>query len=360
MSEKNEVKKVPEKAVLGDIPILLTRDENGYAKLVKGIVTLEEAKGHIAVIQNKSTVTATGFRELNKIAGISLITPNDLKTPDGRTVPNPYLILDDKGKVKAVWARQMAIGFTPSGSMAVTSATVYYDVQMYLIRDLVKKIKDDANIGKYCTQESLTLDEKKAGMFLPIDEFIGIWVNLQHKDVLKCLETYVENKNFADRKAQTIAERNAMKKHPALSFPIVDGQGAMYNKVAKVKVLGYSRNINKAELLDLIEKAKDGNLEEFQGIPIEQIEEVITEISDEDDQAGNDEEMEIVNEAQEVDFVEVKEEADKGKLLEEIKKALEDLGITEADIKEDINKMGKASLSELNEVQLKVILKRLG
>lgn len=365
--KEQEQKGQKEKGYLGEIPVIIKRDEHGWVKAVRGNVKLSEAKGHLIDIQGKSTVSATGYRELNKIAGLSIITPEKIELPDGTIVVNPYPIMDSTGGIEKVWSRQMAIGYTPSGSLAVTSATVLLDLKMYFVQDLMKKIKNNSKMGRVCVESTLTLDEKKSGIFVPIDPFMGIWANLENINTLKCVETYIQNKLFGERKAQTIAERNALKKHPALSFPVVDAIGPEGNKTANVVVTGYSRNINQKELLDLIEQATEGRLMEHNGMPIQFLNEVVTELGTEEMRAGADEEEEVID----TEFEEVEEtktekkeeqsqEEGEKELREQLAQILIEYGITENDLKEDLSRFEKESIADLNTAQLKILIKRIG
>lgn len=138
----------------------------------------------------------------------------------------------------------------------------------------------------------LTEEEKKTGMFLRIQGLMGIWVNLNDGDVLKCMDTYIQNKLFAERKAQTIAERNCLKKHPSLAQVYVDATGTDYNHVGSVDVIGYNHDLTREDLLKLAQMAEQGeNLGEYKGIKVDFIDaNVIDEVTPEDVMTSRDEE----------------------------------------------------------------------
>ncbi len=248
-----------EVALLGDGAVFVKRTESGLVKAVKAQIKLEEKKGHLAEIQGKVMITAAGFNEMNKVAGISIVTPDTLTLPDGTKVVNPYPMIDPvSGTISKVWVKKMAIGLSPIGNLVITTSTLLYDIQMYFVQDLVKKIKFSAAAGRLCMESMLTDQDKQKGIFYRIEGDLGVWADFSNKDVLTCIETFVQNKLFAERKAQTIAERNAMKKHPALSTVYVVPTGPEKARIGIVNVVGFSHDFSQQELLDIAQKAADG------------------------------------------------------------------------------------------------------
>ncbi len=283
---------------LGDGDVFIKRTSSGGIKAVKGRLKLEEKKGHLSVIQGKSMITAAGYNLMNTIASVSIVTPEKLTLPDNNVVVNPYPIIDpESGTIDKVWVKKIGIGFSPIGNLVMTSSTLLYDIKMYFLQDLNKKIQKNQKAGKMCMETMLTEDEKKTGMFLRIQGLMGMWVNLNETDVLKCMDTYIQNKLFAERKAQTIAERNCLKKHPALAQVYVDAQGSEYNHYGFVDVIGYNHDLTREDLLKLSQMAEQGeNLGEYKGIKVDFIDaNVIDDITEEDVMTSRDEE-EVVHE----------------------------------------------------------------
>ena len=273
-AEASQLKKVP----------------GGAIKSVCAKIRLYEQKGELTNIQGKFTISAAGYNTLNKIAGISVLTPKKLILPNGDIVINPYPIVDPKsGSISKVWVKKLAIGYSPIGNLVITSSTLLYDVRMYFIQDLVKKIKKDKAAGKICTESMLTDKEKATGIFLPTEGAIGVWGNLQNSDALTCFETFIQNKLFAERKAQTICERNCLKKHPALAFSQLMVAGTEKRHYSEVTVHGWSHNLTKEDFMRL-ERMYDDNEEitEYKGTHVEEIESD-DHISDEDLVASEDE-----------------------------------------------------------------------
>lgn len=282
MSNQNQV------AILGENEVFIRRSSKGNIKAVKGKVNLLESKGHLAEIQNKVMITEAGYREMNKIAGISIITPETLTLPDGKVVVNPYPIVDpESGTISKVWVKKIGVGYSPIGNMVITSSTLLYDIQMYLIQDLAKKAQYNKDLGRLCMEQMLTDEDKNKGAFFKIEGSMGVWVDLGHKDVIKAFDTYINNKLFAERKAQTICERNVLKKHPALSTTYVEPNGNKGNRNGQVTVIGFTTDLSKEELMQVAEQAERGEEISVRDEEVEVIDHM-DEISEEDIVASTD------------------------------------------------------------------------
>jgi hypothetical protein len=278
-------------AILGDGAVFVKRTDSGLVKAVKAQIKLEEKKGHLAEIQGKVMITGAGYNEMNKVAGVSIITPEKLTLPDGSMVVNPYPIIEpSSGSISKVWVKKMAIGLSPIGNLVITTSTLLYDIQMYFIQDLVKKIKFNATAGRLCMESMLTEQDRQKGIFCRIEGELGVWADFSHKEILTCIETFVQNKLFAERKAQTIAERNAMKKHPALATTLVVPSGPEKARVAVVNVVGFSHDFSQQELLDIAQKASDGEPITVNNKKVEVVDISSSELTEEDLVTSTDEE----------------------------------------------------------------------
>ncbi len=261
-------------AVLGDGEVFVRRAAEGQIRAIKGAVTLSESNGEIAVIKDKAMTTGKGFNAANQITSLSIITPEKLTLPDGSVVVNPYPIMDqESGTIRKFWVKKMAVGYGPTGNLVLTSATLLYDINMYFIQDLLKKVTYNKEAGRVCFEQMLTDEEKQKGIFYKIDGGMGVWADVNHKDILKAIDTFVNKKQFAERNAQTIAERLVMAKHPALShIAYVNAQGPDKQRTAKVKLVGYMTDMDQGQLLELAQKAEKGEDVKVDGKPVEVIE----------------------------------------------------------------------------------------
>ncbi len=278
-------------AVLGDGEVFVKRVNGGQIRSVKGAINLREKNGEIATIQGKTMTTAKGFNTLNQIAGLSIVTPEKLTLPDGQIVVNPYPMIDqESGTIAKVWVKKIAIGYGPTGNLVITSATLLYDIKMYFIQDLAKKVGYNKDAGRVCMEQMLTEEEKTNNLFIKIDGLMGVSANIQHPEILKAIDTFINKKQFAERNAQSICERLVMSKHPALaSAAYVDAQGQKYNQVARVPVVGYVHDFNREELLDIAGKAERGE-EIVVGDQKVDVIEMVNEATEEDFAADADDE----------------------------------------------------------------------
>lgn len=253
VDEKALQTQTKEIAQLGDGEVFIRRTPNGVLKSVRGAVTLTEGKGHIADIGgNKLMFTQEAYEEANKIAGVSIITPAKLTLPSGEKVVNPYPIIDpESGTIAKVWVKKLAVGYSPIGNMVITSATLLYDTLAYFIQDLAKKIKANKDAGRVCMRSQLSAEELAKGIFHALQGELGVWADYTHPEVLKALDTFIQNKLFAERKAQTICERLVYSKHPALVL------GKPTAKNMKIYITGYCHSHNADELIEMGERAAE-------------------------------------------------------------------------------------------------------
>lgn len=242
----------------GNGDIFYRRTPAGIIKQVKGKIRLEEKNGQIADLGSSGwSITSEGFKECNKIVGLSTITPKSLTLPDGKAVPNPYPIIDpESGSINKVWVRKVAVGLSPIGNLVITVSTLLYDIKMYAIQDLVKKVKSNKDAGKLCMGATLTDEELKNGIFLPFEGNLGVYARHDNADVIKALDTFIANKLFAERKAQTICERNALRKHPSMPSqkipaPATGPNGAYFDVV----VTGFAHDFTRDDLEEMAERA---------------------------------------------------------------------------------------------------------
>jgi hypothetical protein len=245
---------------LGDGQVFVKRTTEGLVRAVKAPVVLEEKNGELAVISGKTMVTAKGFYHANQIAGLSIITPEKLTLPDGQVVVNPYPIIDpESGTIRKIWVKKLAIGNSPTGVLVVTSATLLYDINMYFIQDLIKKVTYNAGSGRVCMESGLTDDERRKGIFYKIDGNMGVWADMSNKEILKAIDTFVNKKQFAERNAQTIAERVALQKHPAMAhIAYVSAAGPDKAHRAQVTIFGFVPDFSQKQLMDIADQAERG------------------------------------------------------------------------------------------------------
>lgn len=272
MSENNAV---AEKVELGMPEVWVKRGSNGQIRSVRSKLVLREAQNELVEVAGKLTVSAIGYYRANQIASLGIITPNSIMIPGPQgaiNVPNPYPIIDkESGTQKGVWVKKIAVGYSPIGSMVVSSTTMYYDFNIYFLEDLQNKVMYNKDAGRLCFREQLTEQEKASGIFMPIEGSFGVWADTGHKEILKAISTWVQTKKFGERKAQTVAERNALKHHPALSLQLGDPQGPVKNRWLETLVIGWQHDHDYRELEEIALAADAGEEIVIDGRAVETI-----------------------------------------------------------------------------------------
>jgi len=226
---------------LGADAALVKTGRGGIVKSFIAEVPLSEANGELMEVPGAGvSITAAGYYRLNRVAGVSILTPATVFV-NGVPRGNPYLIHDDNGTLKDVYVRKVAVGYAPTGQLVVVDQIVHFQVEAYFKRDLMKKYRASKGaIGRITTKEAAQKEiESGKYMFVPIRDNVGLLVDLSHSDVQRVLETHIENALYGDRKAATIAERNALKKHPALAIQRVNAIGERGHRIAKVPIHGW-------------------------------------------------------------------------------------------------------------------------
>ena len=243
-------------ASLGDGTVFVRKDGNGEVRAVQGTMKLSEAKGEVYSIPagkdkpRKYSVTASGYFALNRIAGLSILTPAAVDVPGVGKVPNPYIVrerdaVSGREWTVGVWVKKAAVGYSPIGNLVVTVQTLYLDLHTYFIQDLLGKLKWKPECGKVMLETAVDDDMRKTHLILPYQYGLVVAADISKSDVLTILDTHIQRQRFAERVATTIAERNALKKHPAMAVTQVlpDQHGN-----AAVPVFGWRHDLTASDI----------------------------------------------------------------------------------------------------------------
>lgn len=208
------------------------------------------------------TITADGYRALNAVASISVMTPPSITIPGLGKVANPYAILSkETGAFRGGWVRKVAIAPGPLGNLVVVDRTLYLTLAEYLNEDLIRianrnpqaacwgsqamspastiadnireanqQRREAAKGGKdkewnlnYVVSEAdiaIAVNRLKRGQwaFALIDEVYGqgIWFDRQAPAVIKAYTTFAQKGKFGIRQVESICERNVLRAHPLM------------------------------------------------------------------------------------------------------------------------------------------------
>lgn len=279
--------------------------------LVKSDMTLYEKMGHIYDLQGKTSITAPGYKHLNKVASISLVTPQKVIV-DQQQMMNPFIERDPRTKaVEAVNIRRMGIGFSPAGNIVVIDKTLFYNVYTYFLQSIQAKMKrrkwnqatnkyDGEPIYPNCAVYGVRTtrpDKPGSWVFFPIEGQLGIWANYEDEGMRECLDEHIQRQRFGDRIAQTIVDRNILKDHPAIAISqVYKKAGAAAGPYAVVTIYGWRNDNAPRDIADIMKQAEEGTGEgkefEIKSDTIEQVNEqeekaAISEEAERDDEPAD-------------------------------------------------------------------------
>lgn len=240
-------------AELGDPKVFAKIGPDGRLIAIRADIKLEEKLGHLYSLQGKTSITAAGFARINSITAINVISPS----------PPKFITDPETGRLKAVDVRKMAIGFSPSGSLMISDASLHFDLDAYRLHELANLVKKRPGAVKFVLKEELdgTKLEGKLGWVVPYEDPVMIWADIKHEDVRDLLIADSQRRKFAERIAGTIAWRNAVKTHAAIAQAQVQAAGSEGMRTASVRVFGFRHDLDHAALSRLAAGIVEGKLD---------------------------------------------------------------------------------------------------
>lgn len=263
-----------------------------------GRVRLSHRAGQIAVWGKDGdetvTITADGYSECNRVACVSVMTPADVVVR-GAVVPNPAHDFDDRGSYLGSTIRKVAVAPGPLGSWSFVDRTLYFSVRAYFVEalsaiakrnplavvlgvrdinpaDVLADVAADANaeIDRKVAEDAQkwgwlkktrtspedvarAVAKAKRGTWRFIEwgpEGLGYWIDYGSAAVAQVAHDYARSQKFDARKAESIAERNVLRRHPLMPAmkcsptvlrPLLDaGTGEMIDRYVEVPVYFYA------------------------------------------------------------------------------------------------------------------------
>lgn len=232
-------------------------------------LVLHESSGDLDKLpNNKWMMSLQGVRRCNEVASLQIIRPETVIV-EGVKQMNPYIHVDPETKmVDVCYARCIAVGYSPNGSLVATDATIRLDANLYFLENVqakMKKLQAKADqLGRYGSVAARPVDGDNpvgpAWIFMPIHTIgLGLWLNTAHPMMTDVFENHTTRCKYLERLAQSFAERNALKSHPAIPSRI-DAQ----NGVATVNIYGWTTDFSRAEIDKLRQMIEADCLHEFQ------------------------------------------------------------------------------------------------
>lgn len=193
-----------------------------------------------AVEKGVAQLTVAGLHQLNAIAGC-YVGLEPTQQIDGKAVNNPYIErwADDKeeqiiGDVRRIVVTAIVAGLTESGAPVVVRYTYEYEPGKELLHRIAelhgkidyktKQPKCDGvelisrgDFEAFKAENTPKTGRKPSWKYVPSIGGTGYAVNLADRQVAAAFADMVHVTREAIKKAQTVAIRNAMRAHPALS-----------------------------------------------------------------------------------------------------------------------------------------------
>jgi len=247
---------------------------NEIMRPVKAELALYEKAGHIYQVQKNFAITNEGYNLLNKVAGISIVTPQKV-TADEREHPNPYIERHPTTKlIESVFIRKIGIGYNLAGNVVIVDKTLLYNIYAYFIESIQSKMKKVVWKSGKPTKEKLYPDcavigtkeekpEKRGGRWAFFETVppLGLWINYEDPVIVDCLNEHTQKQRFGDRIASTIVERNIMKSHPAIGVSRVQPmkKSETRDHRAYVTVYGFRHELGPVQIDEILAQAERGS-----------------------------------------------------------------------------------------------------
>lgn len=295
-----------------DMPdtVFVRRHDDATLKRVQVNLSLRESEGEIIGVpvrvpdrqgggREKKTVirytpTAQGFSRINEVAGVQIISPDWVMVEDKRQ-PNPFVLIDPDSKTPAVvYCRKIAIGrSTVTGNLSATDVMVRLDINLYFLETIISKLKwitDEATADEFAQYGVREEPPKGSGWhFRPIASGgIGLWINYRHHRMKEIFSDHITRMKFVERVAQTMAERNALKKNAAIPSTFKGTNG-----VVATRVHSWVTDFDRSELERIRTMAQEGSLHEHPDIIDVEVVNVSETDLDEGDMAAADDEAAV-------------------------------------------------------------------
>lgn len=290
----------------GELPdtTFVKRGDGQLLKKYRRSVRLSERDGMLIPMGGKTVdgkwvsnwdTSISGLRKLNEVPAILVIRPEHVIV-DGREQMNPYIAVNEASRMpEVVYARCLAVGYSPHGSLVATDVMVRLDINLYLLENINAKMKKlaaqnpltAAALGEFGSSDAPpTIDEGKnqgkprpgRWKFMPIHSVgdIGLWINLASPMFQEIIGDHATRLKFVERLAQSFSERNALKAHPAIPKVL-----HVVNGVAIVPMVGWTTDFDHGDIDRLRKLAESGRIGEFKDRRGASIDTVAVPIDDE-------------------------------------------------------------------------------
>ena len=169
--------------------------------------TLTDTRSRMGII-----VAAKGYGRLcARVGGLTVpdrsVVIGNRELPNGSTDP-------DTGDL---YCRAMCAAYTDLGLLFLTTRTIVYNAQKKIVQDYACKAKEHPRLCKLWPNGLDT--EGPSWVRYPVNDRLDVVFDTSKPEVIKWVIDEMRTEEFAVRKAQTMADRNAQKAHPIIVVP---------------------------------------------------------------------------------------------------------------------------------------------
>lgn len=163
--------------------------------------------------------TVKGYKRLAHAAGVKILTPPKLSHGGGE-VSNPFVVREG-GHLVEIMSRKIAFGYDHHGEPTAVDQIILFNPMNHLAKKLLEIAKKYPAIAIIKNRASIQAAKLKQGMFISLADTgitdVGVWVeDIGHPELTEIWTEYHNSVLYAERNAQTICERSAIRKHPGI------------------------------------------------------------------------------------------------------------------------------------------------
>lgn len=264
---------------------LVKQSEKGFIRCIEHEVELSYRANHFWKLETKKKnaqnewvvesaykLTAEGYEYLNKFAGLKVVNEPTFEL-NGQTFTNPAILLDETNRKQAVYYKLTLYGYGPDGTLSFSPVLIHYNATDELISSIISKIQYNDKMGQMIAKDDFPeyKKEHKYSMFFPTDQIgdmvLGIAVDVSHPEFLKLRGVHQEKINNLEKKIQTVAKRNAYRKHSATAVYSVnpekkfDKDGKFIDLIHKERIIQWIDVDLNEELRQLEQYVKNASVE---------------------------------------------------------------------------------------------------
>jgi hypothetical protein len=174
----------------------------------------------------KATLTVQGMQVINQVAGVQVASPPVVMV-DGQQRSNPYVERAPgrngrPGDITRIVLSCVVIGAVPAtGNPVAVNYTLEYSPERELLAMAANllgrwKENDGSPPVRLVTEDEFDAAKRPGAVFVPLYGGMGYAIDIRHHKVAEMYSDFANILTNMVKKCQTVAMRNALRRHPAL------------------------------------------------------------------------------------------------------------------------------------------------